>query len=178
MDRIIETQRLLLRPLRVGDAPAIAQQINTRAIIHNLARVPFPYGLADAEEFLGWAMPQQERTRFSAICLKQDPAMLRGSISYEWRAGHNCAELGYWLAEPLWGRGLMSEAVGATVRHAFDVAGIDTVTASYFTANPASGAVLRKNGFEDKGDCTVYCRARAENVAGTLMQLAREKAAW
>jgi RimJ/RimL family protein N-acetyltransferase len=64
------------------------------------------------------------------------------------------------------------------MRHAFDVAGIDTVTASYFTANPASGAVLRKNGFEDKGDCTVYCRARAENVAGTLMQLAREKAAW
>jgi RimJ/RimL family protein N-acetyltransferase len=177
MDRIIETASLLLRPLRAGDAAAIAHQINTEAITHNLARVPFPYGLADAEEFLSWAMPRQEKTRFSAICLKADPETLRGSISYEWLDDKGAAELGYWLAVPLWGRGLMSEAVGAMVDHAFAVAGIDLLTASYFTENPASGTVLRKAGFAEMGPSTVYCRARDREVAAISMRLAKEMAA-
>lgn len=177
MDRIIETRSLALRPLRGGDAAAIAHQINTQAITHNLARVPFPYGLADAEEFLSWALPQQEKTRFCAICLKEDPETLRGSISYEWLAEKDAAELGYWLAVPLWGQGLMSEAVAAMSAHAFAVAGIDLITASYFKENPASGAVLRKAGFEEAGPCTIYCRARDMEVEAVSMRLARKKAA-
>lgn len=177
MDRIIETKSLALRPLRSGDAPAIAHQINTEAITHNLARVPFPYGLADAEEFLSWALPQREKTRFSAICLKDDSQTLRGSISYEWLADKDAAELGYWLAVPLWGRGLMSEAVAAMSAHAFAVAGIALITASYFKENPASGAVLRKAGFEVAGPCRIYCRARGMEVEAVSMRLVRKKAA-
>jgi RimJ/RimL family protein N-acetyltransferase len=177
MDRIIKTQRLLLRPLRAGDAAAIAHQINTELITHALARVPFPYGLADAEEFLSWAMPRQEKTRFSAICLREDPETLRGSISYEWLEDKGAAELGYWLAVPLWGRGLMGEAVGVMVNHAFAVAGISAITASYFTENPASGAVLRKNGFAETGPATVDCRARDREVAALGMRLTKEKTA-
>lgn len=177
MDRIIETKSLLLRPLRGGDAAAIAQQINTETITRNLARVPFPYGLADAEEFLSWALPQQDGTRFSAICLKQDPATPRGSISYERLADGNTAELGYWLAEPLWGRGFMTEAVQATVAHAFTVAGLELVTACYFAENPASGAVLRKAGFEAGASTMVYCLSRDCEVEAITMQLVKEKAA-
>lgn len=177
MDRIIETRSLALRPLRGGDAAAIAHQINTQAITHNLARVPFPYGLADAEEFLSWALPQQEKTRFSAICLKDDPVTLRGSISYEWLADRDAAELGYWLAVPLWGRGLMSEAIAAMVEHAFEIADIGLITASYFKENPASGAVLRKAGFEAAGPCRIYCRARDIEVEAVSMRLAKIKAA-
>lgn len=176
MDRIIETRSLALRPLRSGDAAAIAHQINTEAITYNLARVPFPYGLSDAEEFLSWALPQQEKTRFCAICLKEDPEILRGSISYEWLADKDAAELGYWLAVPLWGRGLMSEAVAAMSAHAFAVAGIDLITASYFKENPASGAVLRKAGFEPAGPCRIYCRARDMEVEAVSMRLARKLA--
>lgn len=177
MDRIIETKSLLLRPLRAGDAAAIAHQINTEKITHNLARVPYPYGLADAEEFLSWALPQQEKTRFSAICLKHDPETLRGSISYEWLEERNTAELGYWLAVPLWGQGLMSEAIPAMVEHAFEVADIGLITASYFKENPASGAVLRKAGFEEAGPSKIHCRARDTEVDAISMQLAKEKAA-
>lgn len=177
MDRIIETKSLLLRPLRAGDAAAIAHQINTEEITHNLARVPFPYGLTDAEEFLSWALPQQEKTRFSAICLKDDAETLRGAISYEWLEDYENAELGYWLAVPLWGQGLMSEAVAAMTAHAFAVAKINLMTSTYFAENPASGVVLRKAGFEETGTCKIYCRARDREVDAISMQLAKEKAA-
>jgi RimJ/RimL family protein N-acetyltransferase len=177
MDRIFETPRLLLRPLRESDAAAIAEQINTEAITDNLARVPFPYGLADAEEFLSWALPQQEKSRFSAICLKHDPETLRGVISYEWLEDQEHAELGYWLAVPLWGQGLMSEAIAPMVEHAFKVANIGLITANYFKENPASGTVLRKAGFEETGACRHYCRARDLEVDAICMQLAKEKAA-
>jgi RimJ/RimL family protein N-acetyltransferase len=177
MDRVIETPRLLLRPLRASDAAAIAQQINVEAITSNLARVPFPYGLADAEEFLSWALPQQEKSRFSAICLKHDPETLRGAISYEWLEEKNIAELGYWLAVPLWGQGLMSEAIAPMIVHAFDVARIDLIAASYFAENPASGAVLRKAGFQETGSSKIYCRARDHEVDAICMQLEKEKAA-
>jgi [ribosomal protein S5]-alanine N-acetyltransferase len=174
---MIETPRLLLRPLRESDAAAIASQINTKAITDNLARVPFPYGITDAEEFLSWALPLREKTRFSAICLKDDPETLRGAISYEWLEDQEHAELGYWLAVPFWGKGLMSEAVYAMTIHAFDVAKIDLITSNYFKQNPASGAVLRKVGFEETGACRHYCRARDVEVDAICMQLAKEKAA-
>jgi RimJ/RimL family protein N-acetyltransferase len=177
MDRTIETQRLLLRPLRAGDAAAIAHQINTEKITHNLARVPFPYGLADAEEFLSWALPQQEKTRFSAICLKDDPETLRGCISYDRLSDKNSVELGYWLAVPLWGRGLMSEAVAAMTIDAFEVARVDLIAASYFVENPASGALLRKAGFEEIGPCKIYCCSRDAEVDAVSLQLTKEKAA-
>jgi RimJ/RimL family protein N-acetyltransferase len=177
MDRVIETPRLLLRPLRAGDAAAIADQINTEAITNHLARVPFPYGIADAEDFLSWALPQREKTRFSAICLKEDPETLRGAISYEWLEDQEHAELGYWLAVPFWGNGLMSEAVAAMTAHAFDVAKIELITSNYFTENPASGAVLRKVGFEETGARKHYCRARDVEVDAICMQLEKEKAA-
>jgi RimJ/RimL family protein N-acetyltransferase len=177
MDRTIETQRLLLRPLRAGDAAAIAHQINTEKIAHNLARGPFPYGLADAEEFLSWALPQQEKARFSAICLKDDPETLRGCISYDGLSDMNSVELGYWLAVPLWGRGLMSEAVAAMTAHAFAVAGVDLIASSYFVENPASGAVLRKAGFEVIGPRKIYCLSRNIEVDAVSMQLVNEKAA-
>ncbi len=177
MDRKIETQRLLLRPLRGSDAAAIAHQINTEKITHNLARVPFPYELADAEEFLSWALPQQEKTRFSAICLKDDPETLRGCVSYDRLSDKNSVELGYWLAVPLWGQGLMSEAVAAMTAHAFAVARVDLIAASYFAENPASGAVLRKAGFEEIGPSKIYCRSRDVEVEAINLQFTKEKAA-
>jgi RimJ/RimL family protein N-acetyltransferase len=177
MDRIIETKTLVLRPLRGSDAVAIAHQINTEKITHNLARVPFPYGFADAEEFLSWALPQQEKTRFSAICLKDDSETLRGCISYDRLSDKDSVELGYWLAVPLWGHGLMSEAVAAMTAHAFTVARVDLIAASYFVENPASGALLRKAGFEEIGPSKIYCRARDIEVDAISMQLAKEKTA-
>jgi RimJ/RimL family protein N-acetyltransferase len=61
------------------------------------------------------------------------------------------AEIGYWLAKPFWGRGVMTAAVRAVCTHAFDELGLGKITAHVFSFNEASARVLVKAGFEQEG---------------------------
>ncbi len=175
MDRIIETERLRLRPLRDNDASDIAVLINNYDIAKNLARVPFPYALADAEEFLRWLKTCKGQSRFSAICLKNSSDGLQGIISYEWHDKKQDVELGYWLVKDLWGKGLMSEAAKAMVDHAFEIARVNVMVSCYFNENPASGKVLRHAGFEVVGTCLQMSKAQGREVPVTNMRLTRER---
>ena len=175
MDRIIETERLRLRPLRDDDARDIALLINTYDIAKNLARVPFPYALADAEEFLRWLKTCKGQSRFSAICLRSSGDGLQGIISYEWNETKQDVEMGYWLVKDQWGKGLMSEAAKAMVSHAFEVAGVNDMMSCYFNENPASGKVLRRVGFETVGACLQISKAQGKEVPVTNMRLTRER---
>ncbi len=175
MGNIIETERLVLRPLHPEDGPEIAAKINHFEISKNLARVPFPYTLADAEEFLQWAGGLDDRSAFRAICLKQDPDAIIGVISYDWVEDKQRAELGYWLVQDQWGKGLMTEAARAMVDLAFTHSGLDCLSSCYFNENPASGNVLARAGFEVTGPCTHYSVARGEDVAVTTMALTKSQ---
>jgi RimJ/RimL family protein N-acetyltransferase len=64
---------------------------------------------------------------------------------------HSQAELSFWLAPKLWGRGCMSEAVQAALRYGFDELGLNRLYAYHMERNPASGRVLEKNGFRREG---------------------------
>lgn len=175
MQRIIETARLILRLPHDDDAAVIAELINDFEISKNLARVPYPYALSDAEEFLSWAKGADDKTRFSVITLKQQPSVLQGMISYEWNAEKQNAELGYWLVKPLWGQGLMSEAAQAMVSHAFAVAGVGDIVSCYFTENPASGKVLARAGLVEAGQCTQFSKAQGKDVPVVNMRLTRAR---
>lgn len=61
------------------------------------------------------------------------------------------AEIGYWLGEPFWGRGLMTGAVGAFAGHAFETFRLRRLYARVLEWNPASMRVLEKNGFALEG---------------------------
>jgi [ribosomal protein S5]-alanine N-acetyltransferase len=172
MDRKIVTDRLILRVLRPSDAQDIADQIDDFDIASKLARVPHPYTPADAIDFLEYAEKLPQPTRLSAICLTDAPDRLRGIISYEALETKTC-EFGYWLAKPLWGQGLMTEAAQATVAHAFEIGKVDLLKAGYFASNPASGKVLQRAGFESVGQKTIHSRARQQDVASHDMQLSR-----
>jgi [ribosomal protein S5]-alanine N-acetyltransferase len=174
MDRTIFTDRLTLRVLRPSDAHDIADQINDRDIASKLARVPHPYTYADAVDFLSYAASMAQPTRLSAICLADAPDRLRGIISYEALETYTC-EFGYWLAKPLWGQGLMTEAARAMVAHAFEVGRVEFLTAGYFESNPASGKVLSRAGFESVGQKTIQSRALGRDVPSHAMQLSRTR---
>jgi RimJ/RimL family protein N-acetyltransferase len=174
MDRIIKTQRLRLRPLHMDDATDIATQIDDYDIACKLARVPHPYSVADAVDFLEYARDLPQPTRISAICLTETPQNLRGIISYEKLENGN-VDLGYWLAKPLWGNGLMTEAALAMVDHAFTIGGVENLTSSFFDANPASGKVLQHAGFEIVGSVTHHSRAQGSDVPAQAMLLTRAR---
>jgi [ribosomal protein S5]-alanine N-acetyltransferase len=175
MHRIIETERLLLRTPTDGDAAAIARLLNDYEISRNLSRVPYPYSMEDAQEFLRLVKNANKKTRFSSIFLKAQSSVFQGMISYEWNGENRNAEMGYWLAKHLWGQGLMSEAARATVAHAFDVADIDSMVSCYFLENLASGKVLERAGFIEAGNCTAFSKSQGKDVPVMNMQLTRAR---
>ena len=142
------TERLLLRPGWAEDAPALAQAIADEMIVRNLAVVPWPYSLRDAEAFL--AAPRDPVLPSLLVFERTDgEPVLVGSCGLGRRPSGN-VELGYWISRPFWGRGFATEAGLALVEIARAM-GIARLEASHFIDNPASGRVLEKLGFQSTG---------------------------
>jgi RimJ/RimL family protein N-acetyltransferase len=142
------TDRLLLRPGWAEDAPALAQAIGDELIVRNLAVVPWPYSLRDAEAFL--AAPRDPLLPSLLIFERTAGApLLVGSCALGRRASGS-VELGYWIARPHWGQGFATEAGRALLAIARAL-GLERLEASHFLDNPASGRVLEKLGFRSSG---------------------------
>ena len=170
----ITTARLVLRPLHQMDAVTITCEINHFDIARNLARVPFPYELKHAEEFIAWQATLTTRSTFCAVEEQSKPGQLIGVCSYEWSDTKQDAEFGYWYARHAWGNGCATEAARALVHHAFQHANLPRLVSCYHNDNPASGRVLEKAGFAATQQCNHFSVAQKKDVAVTLMQLTRE----
>ena len=163
------TPRLLLRPGFPEDAPALAMAIGDQAIVRNLAVVPWPYTLRDAEAFL--AGPRDPILPSLLVFERTAGApRLVGSCGLG-RRPSGAVELGYWIARSDWGRGLASEACAAVIAIARTL-GLPSIEGSHFVDNPASGRVLEKLGFEPVGIIAprMSC-ARGVEVPARLMRL-------
>jgi RimJ/RimL family protein N-acetyltransferase len=163
------TPRLLLRPGFTEDAPALAAAIADKAIVSNLATVPWPYRMRDAEAFL--ASPRDPLLP-SFLIFERTEAELRlvGSCGLG-RRPSGAVELGYWIARSHWGRGIATEACTALVDIARTL-GLPSLEGSHFTDNPASARVLAKLGFEPVGIVAPrMCCARGKEVPAQLMRL-------
>ena len=163
------TPRLLLRPGFPEDAPALAAVMSDAAIARNLAVVPWPYRLRDAEAFL--ASPRDPILSSLLIFERGAGAPhLVGSCGLG-RRPSGAVEMGYWIARSHWGRGLATEACTALIDIARTL-GLARLEASHFIDNPASARVLEKLGFESTGliaprrNC-----ARGADVPARLMRL-------
>jgi [ribosomal protein S5]-alanine N-acetyltransferase len=81
------------------------------------------------------------------------------------------AEVGYWLAKPYWGRGIMTAVVGRLCRHAFDELALGKITAHVFVHNPASARVLEKCGFQQEGYLRQHFRKDGRRIDARLFAL-------
>jgi RimJ/RimL family protein N-acetyltransferase len=176
MDVILETPRLVLRRMRESDTATLVTELNNFAIVRNTARVPHPYHLDDAVDFVLFANALDERSCVAAVELKSEPGVLIGVISYQWGKNEENAEIGYWFAEKTWGQGIGTEAASAITRRAFEVTKHDKLVACYHNDNPASARILSKLGFVVTGACSNFSKAQGREVPVTTMQLL--KADW
>jgi RimJ/RimL family protein N-acetyltransferase len=160
----IKTPRLTLRPLAETDAPALATGAAPFAVSRWLSEVPHPYGLQDARDFLAGAAGQ---AGVWAILWRDE---LVGTISAD-------GALGYWLAEPAWGRGLATEAGLGMVDHWFSVPANGDLEASHFEGNAASAAVLRKLGFDYTGATRIQTPV-SQGVAVRSHEMRLTRAQW
>jgi RimJ/RimL family protein N-acetyltransferase len=140
----------VLRSWQRDDAPSLARHANNRKIWLNLRDAfPHPYSGRDAEAYIAAARSGVPETRF-AIEIDGEAA---GSIGF--RLGADVervgAEVGYWVSERHWGRGIATEALAALTRHAMEAHELLRVFALPFAWSAASIRVLEKCGYEREG---------------------------
>jgi len=163
------TPRLLLRPGFPEDAPALAAALADQAIARNLASVPWPYRMRDAEAYL--ASPRDPILPSLLVFERTDVApQLVGACGLG-RRPSGSVEMGYWIARSHWGRGLATEACAALIDMA-RMLGLAQLEGSHFIDNPASARVLEKVGFAPIGIIAprLSC-ARGAEVPARLMRL-------
>ena len=146
--------------------------INDRRIAENLARVPHPYGLADAESFIASANQKVGEATF-LVTLPNDT--LIGGCGVGKLFGVD-PEIGYWLGVPYWGKGYATEAARAVIDHAFTALGVDKLEAGARVTNPASRRVLEKCGFQWTG--VILARSRALNSAVPADRFRLDRGLW
>ncbi len=142
---VLETERLILRAPRLHDAKAVTRFCNDLRIAANTARIPHPYTMGDAEEFIAACNLRDDEATFVIALAGQ----LIGMCSVEPRESD--AEIGYWLGVSYWNQGYGTEAVRALIDHAFGALGHAALQAGARVTNPASRRVLEKCGFQWTG---------------------------
>ena len=147
----IKSSLFALRPFRKGDEKSLQENINHKDIYRYTLRIPYPYTLRHAKEFVKSCLLAYK---------KKDAAELRfaidvnggvvGGIGLREIDGHK-AEIGYWLAKKDWGRGIMTAAVKLVSNYGFRQMRLRRVYAMVSAKNKASARVLEKAGFRFEG---------------------------
>ena len=139
-----------LRPWNISDLDSLVKYANNWNIAKNLTdKFPFPYSENSGRAFIEFAT-KDDPIHIFAIDINGQAVGGIG-IHPQDDIHRKNAELGYWLAEPFWGKGVISNAVKQSVDFAFDTFQIDRVFARPFGTNLASQKVLEKNGFVLEG---------------------------
>ncbi len=152
--KLLVADHFHLSEFQPTDKPALLEHLNEKAIYDRTLRIPYPYTEADAEAWLALsASTTRQQGQPVHWAIRDEAACLIGGCGFDgFQIGQSRrAEIGYWLAKPHWGRGIMSAVVRKVCRFAFDEWGLVKITAHVFACNTASARVLEKCGFEQEG---------------------------
>lgn len=141
-----------IRRWRIEDAPELATALNNKKIQDNLRDgLPFPYTVNDAKEFIKAMLSADQEKAYAFAIVVDDKAI--GSIGvFRCENIHfKTAELGYYIAEPYWGKGIGTSAVKQICSYIFSHTDIIRIFAEPFATNLASCRILEKSGFQLEG---------------------------
>jgi RimJ/RimL family protein N-acetyltransferase len=136
----------VVRTWEMGDVPSLVAHANNRNVWINLRdRFPHPYTKSDGQKFVRASRRMRPET-FFAIAVDGAAA---GGIGFVVQSDVDrmSAEVGYWLGEAFWGRGIVSAALVAVTHYAIEQHGLTRLFALPFAHNPASCRVLEKAGY-------------------------------
>jgi RimJ/RimL family protein N-acetyltransferase len=158
MPEAMTTTRLRLRTPVAADASRIAMFIGDWDVVKMLARPPYPYCEVDAVQWI--ASLKRENGAHYAIVHANGVVGVVGLDA----SNKTDVELGYWLAKPFWGRGLMTEAAGAVVAAARACAPRGAICTGHFADNAGSRRVIQKLGFVKSADSVLHSVARGADA--------------
>jgi [ribosomal protein S5]-alanine N-acetyltransferase len=172
----LKLQSCVIRSWRVSDAVAVQRYANNRKVWLRLRDLfPHPYTLEDAHAFLGHVTNETPATTFALATPEEAIGCIGLRLGSD--VHRKTAELGYWLGEPFWGRGIMSEAVAAFAPWAFETFDLARIYAEPFATNSASARVLSKAGFVCEGRLRASIFKDGQQLDSFLYARLREAAA-
>ena len=170
----IKTKNFVLRPYNMKDAPQLAKLLNNRNVSRWMMAIPHPYSVKEARARIKHITEEYKRSTIIKIglAIEKDGILVGGITIHRIQHGHK-AEFGYWLGEPYWGQGIMTQVIQEFYRFAFREFRLKRLMAYTFLNNCASERVLIKNGFAKEGtlrkvvkkgsrykDCHLYARVK------------------
>lgn len=140
----------IIRPWEESDVVSLPKHLSNINIWNNCRdRLPFPYTEKDAEDFVRFAMEQAEQSEY---CIEINNEAV-GNIGFVRGTDVErfSAEIGYWLSDKYWNKGVVTAALKMAIEHYFHHSNVIRLFATVFEYNVASMRVLEKNGFQKIG---------------------------
>lgn len=165
-----------LRRWKLEDTPDLVRAIGSRNILDNLRDgIPFPYTVADGEAFIRGTLEAPADSRYSWAIAVNGAAVGSIGIFRGENIHRRTAELGYYIAEEHWGKGIVTAAVKKACAHVFRGTDIVRIFAEPFAANTASCRVLEKAGFVLEGTMRKNAIKNGRIIDMLLYALVREE---
>ncbi|GIP42246.1 N-acetyltransferase [Paenibacillus sp. J45TS6] len=157
------TERLILRPLQLADAPFIQKLAGEKDIASTTLSIPHPYPDGAAESFIAATHERYSKNLGSTFALiSKETNELLGCAGMHIVSDYNRAELAYWIGKPYWGHGYATEAVQRMMEYGFDELKLNRIWAAALARNPASSAVMQKNGMKYEGKLVQHIKKWGE----------------
>lgn len=155
MRDVIKTERLVLRPLELADAPAFSKLASDYDISKMTGSLPHPMPLYSAEFKIMYLRNQKRRGLAYPYVITLGGEFI-GVMDLFRSAPKAALKIGYWIGKPYWGKGFSTEAAKTIIAEARDTLGVEALIAGAFADNPASLRVLEKLGFKPTGRTEMY----------------------
>ena len=141
-----------IRKWELSDAKDLAAALSNKKVQDNLRDgLPYPYTEQDGKEFISAMLSADENETFAFAIMVDDKVVGSIGIFRQGNIHRQTAELGYYIAEEYWGKGIMTEAVKQICEYVFANSDIIRIYAEPFAYNIASCRVLEKVGFQYEG---------------------------
>lgn len=141
-----------IRKWELSDAGDLAASLSNRKVQDNLRDgLPYPYTEQDGKDFISAMLSADENETFAFAITVDNIAVGSISVFRQGNIHRRTAELGYYIAEGYWGKGIMTEAVRQICEYVFSKSDIIRIYAEPFAYNTASCRVLEKAGFQYEG---------------------------
>lgn len=165
-----------IRKWELSDAKDLAAALSNKKVQDNLRDgLPYPYTVQDGKEFISAMLSADENETFAFAIMVDDKVVGSIGIFRQGNIHSQTAELGYYIAEEYWGKGIMTEAVKQICEYVFGDSDIIRIYAEPFAYNIASCRVLEKVGFQYEGTLRSNAVKNGKVIDMKMYSLIKEK---
>jgi RimJ/RimL family protein N-acetyltransferase len=170
----LELKTCTVRSWEWRDRASVVRYANNRRVSINLRdRFPYPYTDRDARSWLDAVIGSEPETNFAIDVAGEAVGGIGYTIQFD--VDRRSAEIGYWLGEDFWGRGIATEALIAVTDHAFTKHDLCRLYAHVFDWNPASARVLEKAGYAFEGRMRKSVTKEGQTIDQLMYAMIREE---